>query len=71
MSQQLAKRPSVDLGHLREGDRIRWRMPFVGSVVEGTVSHVNCTSFTIRWDLGESGSFDYSNKLVWNIRRIA
>jgi hypothetical protein len=70
MSMGLAKRPSGYLRRLKEGDRITWRMPFVGSVWDGTVAHVNGASFTIRWDRGELGTFAYNNRLIWNVERI-
>jgi hypothetical protein len=70
VKQQLAKRPASCLRKLKPGDRIRWRMPFVDSVWTGSVSGVNCETFSVEWDQGESGTFEFANRLVWNLQKI-
>ena len=58
------------LRQFRVGDRVQWRMPFVGSVVRGEVSRHNRASISIDWDHGISGWFEFDNRMIWNLERL-
>jgi hypothetical protein len=58
------------LRKLQVGDAVRWDMPFVGSIMHGTVSGRNRGSITIAWDNGLVGRFGFENQLIWNLERL-
>jgi hypothetical protein len=45
-------------------------MPFVGSVLNGTVAKRTRGSITINWSNGNVGRFGFDNMLIWNLEKL-
>jgi len=69
MNELPARRPRM-LRKLSVGDRVRWPMPFVGTVLNGEVTERNGKSVAISWSNGLCGRFGFDNRLLWTLERI-
>jgi len=58
------------LRRLCVGDEVKWDMPFVGSVLNGTVAKRTRGSITINWNNGNVGRFGFDNMLIWNLEKL-